>query len=82
MLSDDMQSFVNAGMFGVTDMMDKMAAKVKSGNVSDAELDEFRKKFVEEGMKNMSALKMQADTGNHQTHDAGGNPRHLVGPRN
>ena len=64
MLSDDMQSFVNAGMFGVTDMMDKMAAKVKSGNVSDAELDEFRKKFVEEGMKNMSALKMQADTGN------------------
>lgn len=70
MLSDDMQSFVNAGMFGITDMMDKMAAKVKSGNVSDAELDEFRKKFVEEGMRNMSNLKLQADTGNQDAKKA------------
>lgn len=64
LLSDASQTFIDAGLFGVTDMMDTMAKKVASGNVTDQDQANFNKKFVAEGMKNMSSLQFQAATGN------------------
>lgn len=69
-LSDSAQTFIDAGMFGITDMMDNMAKKVASGNFSDKDQVEFNKKFVAEGMKNMSSLQFQASTGNQAARQA------------
>jgi hypothetical protein len=64
MLSDDMKGFVNAGMFGVTDLVDNLKRKIESGTVTDKDMDTFRQNFVRMGKQNMSSLKYMADFGN------------------
>lgn len=64
MLTEGMQGFVNAGMFGVTDLVDGLRRKIESGTVSDQDMDEFRKRFVTMGKQNMASLKYLSDFGN------------------
>lgn len=64
LLSDDMQTFVQAGMFGVTDMFDQMARKIKAGTASDEDIFNFQQQFLKQGKANMASLKLQADLGN------------------
>lgn len=64
LLSDDMQTFVQSGMFGVTDMFDQMARKIKAGTASDEDIFNFQQQFLKQGKANMSSLKLQADLGN------------------
>ena len=66
LLTDASQTFIDAGLFGVTDMMDNMAKKVANNTWTDQDAAEFNRKFVAEGMKNMASLQMQAATGNNQ----------------
>ena len=64
MLSDSAQTFVDAGMFGITDLMDNMAKKAAAGDVSAEDQAEFNRRFLAEGEKNLTSLKFQASTGN------------------
>lgn len=64
LLADDMQTFVQAGMFGVTDMFDQMARKIKSGTASDEDIFNFQQQFLKQGKANFAGLKILADTGN------------------
>lgn len=64
MLTDSMQGFVNAGMFGVTDLVDNLRKKIETGTVSDEDMDRFRDNFVKMGKQNMTSLKYLADFGN------------------
>lgn len=64
LLSDASQTFIDAGMFGVTDLMDNMSKKVANNTWNDQDAADFNRKFVAEGMKNMASLQMQAATGN------------------
>ena len=70
LLTDASQTFIDAGLFGVTDMMDNMAKKVANNTWTDQDAAEFNRKFVAEGMKNMASLQMQAATDNQAAKQA------------
>lgn len=63
-MTDASQTFIEAGLFGVTSLMDNMAQKVANNTWNDQDAADFNRKFVAEGMKNMATLQFQAATGN------------------
>lgn len=63
-MSDASNTFIEAGLFGVTSLMDNMAQKVANNTWNDQDAADFNRKFVAEGMKNMATLQFQAATGN------------------
>lgn len=69
-MSDASQTFIDAGLFGVTSLMDNMAQKVANGTFDDQAAADFNRKFVAEGMKNMATLQFQASTGNKAAKEA------------
>jgi hypothetical protein len=69
-MSDASQTFIDAGLFGVTSLMDNMAQKVANGTFDDQAAADFNRKFVAEGMKNMATLQFQAATGNKAAKEA------------
>jgi hypothetical protein len=63
-MSDASNTFIEAGLFGVTNLMDDMAQKVANNTWNDQDAADFNRKFVAEGMKNMATLQFQAASGN------------------
>jgi hypothetical protein len=64
-LTQSGQTMVNAGMFGVNNMMDAMNNKIKAGGkLSSQEQANFYQEFLKEGKANMENLRMQAMAGN------------------
>lgn len=64
-MSQGGQDMINAGMFGVGQMMDAMAEKVKSGKqLSPQDEADFYQDFLKEGKANMKNLQMLAAAGN------------------
>lgn len=64
LMADQTAQFAEAGMLGVTDMMDNLARKVQAGTATGADVAEFNRQFVAEGERNMESLKLQAASGN------------------
>lgn len=64
LMADQTAQFAEAGMLGVTDLMDNLGRKVQNGTATGQDVADFNRKFVSEGMRNMESLKMQAATGN------------------
>ena len=65
LLSDQAAVFTDAGMTGVVDLMDNMRAKVANGTFDPAvDAAEFNRKFIAEGMRSMSAMRLQEASGN------------------
>lgn len=64
LLADQTAQFAEAGMMGVTDMMDNLSRKIQAGTATGQDVAEFNRQFVAEGERNMETLKLQAASGN------------------
>jgi hypothetical protein len=70
LMADQTEKFAEAGLLGVTDLMDNLARKVQAGTSTGADVAEFNRRFVSEGMRNMDTLKLQAASGNRAAAEA------------
>jgi hypothetical protein len=65
LLTSSMTDFTKAGMYGVGNLMEGMADKIKSGKKIDtSEMANFYKEFLAEGAEAKETLEYQAATGN------------------
>jgi hypothetical protein len=70
LMADQTAMFAEAGMLGVTDLMDNLARKVQAGTATGEDVAEFNRKFVAEGKRNMESLRLQASAGNKAAQQA------------
>jgi hypothetical protein len=64
-MTEAVKDFTNAGLYGVANMMDTMADKVKSGkDLSPEDEAKFYRDFIAQGKANMATLNLQAQAGN------------------
>jgi hypothetical protein len=64
-MTQAVKDFTNAGLYGVANMMDQMANKIKSGqDLSPEDEAKFYQDFLAQGKANMATLNLQAQAGN------------------
>lgn len=63
-LTDFSKQLIDGGLYGVNSIMNNLNEKIKSGTISDSDLEKSRSDLLKEFEQNMSAIKWQADTGN------------------